>query len=354
MTSRPAILALFVLAACDQTPRVPPPTFAAHADADTVVASVVQVTDAVPRSDGAWVVLAVEEGQILVVRPDSGTVTPHAGITKDDVPMATGLVSLGDTIYVNDAGLRRVTAWLPSGARIDAFPAVDALRGSYPRVRDAAGQWYFEIGPVAGRDGSGNRDSSAVVRGDALLSRFDTIARLAPPDLAEMQREAGPRQEVRALSGRDRWGVLRDGTVWVARVNQNFVEWFPPGGGEVVRNRPMPDPIIPVENMDRLIYLRRYPEDVRPPMEGIPWALVKPAFERAFAGPGDRIWLLKSGLALDSVRTFQVADSTGWRFNISVPSRGVALGVTATHILMAEEFPGGIRMLRYAVPDSAK
>jgi hypothetical protein len=354
MTSSRWIPLLGALAACNSGPSGPPPNFAATADADTAIAVVVQVTDAVPRSDGSWVLLAIEEGQLLVLQPDSGVVVPHPGINRDEVPMATNIFGSGDTLHVADAGLRRVTTWLPDGNRIDAFPAADALRGSYPRTRDAAGQWYFEIGPIAGRDGSGNRDSSAVVRADPLLTRFDTIARLSAPDLAQVEREGGLRYEARALSGRDRWGVMRDGTLWIARVNQNFIEWFLPGAAKSVRGRSLPDPIITVIEMDRQIYLRRYPEDVRPTNATVPFALVKPPFERAYAGRDGRVWLFKSAPALDSVRTFQVADSTGWLFSVSVPSRGTALGVTPTHILMAEEFPEGVRLIRYAVPDSAR
>jgi hypothetical protein len=48
------------------------------------------------------------------------------------------------------------------------------------------------------------------------------------------------------LAGTDRWGVLRDGTVWLARVNQNQVFWYPPSGGAPAHSRPLPDPIIQV------------------------------------------------------------------------------------------------------------
>ena len=80
---------------------------------------------------------------------------------------------------------------------------------------------------------------------------------------------------------------------------------------------------------------------------------MKPPFERAFATPDRRIWLFKSGVALDSVRVFQVVDSTGLLLVVKVPSRGTALGVDGKFIVMGEEFPGGIRLLRYVVPKEA-
>jgi hypothetical protein len=83
------------------------------------------------------------------------------------------------------------------------------------------------------------------------------------------------------------------------------------------------------------------------------FALIKPPFERAFPDAAGRIWLFKSAPALDSVRTFQVADTAGWALSVAVPSYGTALGVADGEILMGEEFPGGIRLLRFRMPVEA-
>jgi hypothetical protein len=66
------------------------------------------------------------------------------------------------------------------------------------------------------------------------------------------------------------------------------------------------------------------------------------------------VWLYKSVPALDTLRSFQVADSTGWLFSVTVPTYGVALGISASHILVGEEFPGGIRLLRFPMPAEAR
>lgn len=341
---------LALLAAACGEPPAPPPTVAADPAADTVVVPVRHVSDAVRRSDGRWVVLGTEEFRVLVVDFDAGTAEPYPGMTPDEVPGATVLLGAGDTLLVGDWGLRRVTAWLPEGRRVDAIPTPDALRGAFPRARDAAGQWYFELSASPGRDGRGILDSGAVVRADAYLSTFDTVARLTPPESAEVDRGNGPRLEPLVLAGRDRWGVQPDGTVWIARVQQNKVDWYPPGGTRAHRGRPMPDPILPVTGTDRLIYAQRFPEEQRGNLRNVQWALVKPAFERAFADREGRVWLFKSAVALDSIRTFQVADTTGWLFSVAVPSYGTAVGVAADEIVMAEEFPGGIRLLRFSRP----
>ena len=64
--------------------------------------------------------------------------------------------------------------------------------------------------------------------------------------------------------------------------------------------------------------------------------------------------MFKSAPALDSVRTFQVVDTTGLKAVVEVPSRGTAVGIDGAWIIMAEEFPEGIRLLRYPIPASAK
>lgn len=355
--TRYRLLALGLLvAACNSGPKGPPPSYTAVAIGQPLMAPVVHVANAVNRSDSTWVVLGIEEGAVLVADFAAGSVTPFSGITPEAVPGATGLFGAGDTIFVADWGLRRVTAWTPEGERVDAVPAPDALRGAFPRARDGAGQWYFEVAPPQGADGMGIKDSSALVRADAFLTRFDTVAMLAPPEVAEVDRNGRVRLEIRALTGRDRWGVQRDGTVWVARINQNQLFWYFPGRAEPAHTRPLPDAILPVTQMDRQRYLRRIPEANRPAVQALSWAIVKPAFVRAFGAPGGRVWLFKSGDQdpVDSSRTFQVADSTGWLFDVEVPSYGVALGVTPDEILMGEENPEGVRLLRFRIPAEAR
>ncbi len=349
---RPYILplALAAAAACSSPPP-PPPIVSADATTDTLFVPIVVAGTGFSRSDGSWVFRAVEEGRVYVADFATGTVTPHPGITTEDVPLLVGLFNAGDTALVADAGMRRLTAWVPSGTRVDAIPAPDGLNRSLPKARDAAGQWYFELAPSSGRDGSGAADSTAIVRSDPLMERFDTVAKLGPPELIAMNRDNQRRYEIPALSGRDQWGVRNEGTIWIARVHQNFVQWFAPSGGKPVATRHLPDPIIMVTDMDRQIYINQYPEDQRHLAANIPYAGVKPPFERAFADSRGRTWLFKSAPALDTVRTLQVIDSTGVRLVVKVPSYGVAVGISDTHLLMAESYPEGIRLLRFRIPD---
>lgn len=340
------------LAACSK-PAPPPPELLLAATADTVVVPVVGISAAVPLSDGRWVVIAPEEGAVRVVDFTARSVAPFAGSPATSAPGPTMLASTADTVIVGDWSTRRFVTWLPDGTPVDSHLAPAALAGAFPQARDAAGQWYFEIGPPQGPEGRGPGDSAAVVRSDAMLTRFDTLAFLAPIDLAEVSTPGGRRMVRRALSGRDRWGVERDGTLWIARVDQNLIEWRGPGGEKTRKSTRLPDPIWPVQEMDRQIHINRFPEEYRESARQLPFAAIKPPFESVLPIRSGMFLLEKNGLALDSTRAFQVVDVDGVIRRIVAPSRGNAFGFDGSHLLLAEQFPEGVRLLRYLVPGQA-
>ncbi len=347
-------IALLLLAAACTPPKPPAPVITVAPTADTLIVPVVGLANAASRSDGRWAVIALLEDQLYLVDFGAKTVKPFPGITKTEVPHPLTLISVGDSIIVGDWGLRRFTEWSPTGQRLNAWPAPDALHGALARGRDAAGQWYFQISPDPKADGSGLIDSAAIVRGDPQLSRFDTIARLAPAEIVKVAGIEGSHYQRRTMGGDDAWGVQPDGTVWLARHYQNYIEWRRPGAKAVQKSPMLPDPVLTNSDMDREIYVHRFPEDQRQAARELPNSPVKPPFEHAFATPDGRMWLSKSDTALAPVRHFQVVDSTGVLVTVAVPSRGFALGVDGNWILMGEEFPGGIRLLRYPVPNEAK
>ncbi len=349
---RPALALLLLLAACGRGDPLPSVAHDLPQTPDTLVAAgVVNISYAVPLSGDRWALLAVEERQVLVADFAAGTVVPFPGITREDVPEPTVLFSHGDTIAVGDWGLSRLTRWVEGAGRVEAVPVPAGVRGALPRARDAAGQWYFQIPPRAGTNGEGKRDSTVLVRSDPLLTRFDTVARLSAPDLVVVEDGYGRSLVPRALGGEDRWGVYPDGTLWVARIRQNRIEWYSPTGGKPVVSRPLPDPVLTLSDMDKEIYLQRFPEIERDnARQSTLWSPIKPPFERAMVGPAGRLWLFKSAPALDSIRRFQVVVPRGVAAVVSVPSRGMALALSNEGILMGEEFPGGIRLLRYRFP----
>ena len=216
----------------------------------------------------------------------------------------------GDSLYVGDWGLRRTSIWSADGHLVRSIPAADVARGALPEGRDQGGRFYLELAAPAGTDGSGNRDSAAVVVADPGITHVDTLARLAPLDLAEVIGEAGRRFERRVFSGTDHWGVLADGSLWVARVYHNRVDVRSPDG-RWTKGQSLPDRVLEVTRFDRELFFRKFPPELRATAERLPFAPVKPPFEAAITDPAGNIWLEKSRAPADSSRRYHVTDRQG-------------------------------------------
>jgi hypothetical protein len=320
---------------------------------DTVPTGYAEVADAAWLRDDRFAVVAPMDVTVGLVDLAGREVSPLGGRgTKELRNPATGFVS-ADTLHVGDWGLRRTTLWTLDGKLIRTMPNVDAARGALPRGRDAAGNFYLELSPRPGPDGSGNRDSAAVVRLSAGLARFDTVARLAPLDMAEVSGDAGRRFERRALSGVDRWGVLPDGSLWVARVYENRVDWRGPDGAWT-RGDPLPDRVLEVTRYDRELFYQKFPPELRNTAEQLPFAAVKPPFEAGFTAPSGHVWLEKSRAPTDSSRRYHEVDRQGHLLReIRVPGQGRIVALADRFALVAERVRDGTRFIRFPVPPSS-
>jgi hypothetical protein len=345
-------LALTALAvACGPGRAEAPPEEALALPSDTLIATWGNLPAAAPLSPGRWAVISSDFDAAVIADFNAKTLTPLGGARQKAYLHPSFVFTAGDTIYLNDWGLRRATVWTGGGTLIDSIPAPNALRGALPRARDAAAQFYFEVPPIPGRDGSGNRDSAAAVRAPSALSRFDTLARLSPLDLKEVNRENNPRFEPMVFSGRDLWGVWPDGTVWIARLLRNQIVMRDPSG-KITRGPELPDPVWEVTQADRERYLQGFPAEVRPKETDLSWSLIHPPFIAAFMQPGTAIWLEKSKPALDSIRRVHVVDRSGNLqrvFRLAGAARIVAVGTDK--VLVAEQFEGGVRLMQVRIPD---
>ncbi|MBK6423162.1 MAG: hypothetical protein IPF77_13305 [Gemmatimonadetes bacterium] len=341
----PALLPL-LLAAC---PAAAPPLESRELapPADTVIAPFAgEVTDAAWLEGDRWVVISPQDRAVQVVDFGTQALAPFPPRARQELDQPFHLFRSGDTIFVADWQRRRLTGWSLRGAPAGVLPAVDRFRGALPRARDAAGRWYFELRPPPGPDGSGNRDSAAIVRTD-LTGPDDTVARLAPFDLAEVLSEGRRRLERRLLSGQDRWGIRPDGTLWVARVAENRVEWRADSGA-VELGHQLPDRVLPVTENDRELFLNRFDAGLRPTVAQIPFAAIKAPFEGATLDPDGQLWLTKSRAIGDSLRYYQVVDRTGALVR-EVTHRGLGhvLAISPTDLLVAEPIEHGVRLLRF-------
>jgi len=344
-----AAAALMVSAACGEK-RPPVPVATLEGATDSLLTDIGEVTTGTWLTDGRWAVLAPAAEAVALAEPSSDSVTPLGGGSTRELKSPATLFRLGDTLYVGDWGLRRTSRWTLDGRFVGAVPSTETVRGALPRAADRNGWFYFELAPNPGPDGQGNRDSAAVARTRPGSPRVDTLARLTPLDIAEVTGAAGRRFERRVFSGNDVWGVLPDGSLWVARVFENRVDWRDPSGNWT-KGEPLPDRVLEVTRYDRELFIRRFPPELRATAQQLPFAAVKPPFEAGFTSPGGEVWLEKSRAPVDSSRGYHVVDRRGrLRGEVRLPGTGRIVAVGRDAVLAAEPSRAGERLIRFPLP----
>ncbi len=355
MPARPPIIpflaACAALAACGE-PSPPAPVVELSPSADTVTTGYADIVDGAWLGGSRWAVVAPSDVTVGLVDVTTRKVAPLGGEGGKELRNPATAFVVEDTLHVGDWGLRRTTLWTLDGKLVRAVPSMDAGRGALPQARDSLGNFYLKVAPRPRPDGSGNRDSSTVIRVSPDLARADTVARLAPLDVAEVVAESGRRFERRAMSGEDLWDVLPDGWLWVARVYENRVEWRSPDG-EWTRGEALPDRVLEVTRYDREVFYQKFPPELRSTAEQLPFAAVKPPFEAGLTAPTGHVWLEKSRAPADSSRRYHEVDRRGRlvrEIRVPGPGRIVALGDEAA--LVAERLRDGTRFLRIPIQPS--
>lgn len=350
---RSAGLGLLAVVACGGAKPVEYPTADFPLPTDTVLTPYVNVPVGTWLGGTRWAVVSDDAREAAMVDFAEKSRRALGGRKGSDAEIRNPVSAFvsADTIWVTDWALGRSTLWTMAGAAAGTVPAPLELRGSLPASRDAAGQLYYEIRPNARRDGSGNRDSAAIVRQVPGAARFDTVGRLSPLDLAEVQDAGGRRFERRVFSGQDRWGALRDGSLWIARVYRNYVSWIDPVGKHL-KGEDLPDRVIEVTFTDREQFLSQFPEELRATAERLPYSPLKPPFENAITAPSGEVWLEKSRPVVDSTRTYHLIDRKGALTRVLVlPSRqGHVIAVGDTLVLVAEQWRQGVRLMQVRIP----
>ncbi len=317
--------------------------------ADTVVVPWTNMPEAAHLGGRRWVVVGADFETASIIDFATGSATRVGGPTPTELAKPFGVFAISDTAFIADWGKQRTTLWTSDGALAGSVGAPAATRGNMPKARDAAGQYYFEIPPIAGPDGSGLKDSAVIVRGNPTLTAFDTIARLAPLDIAEVTEPRGKRYERMVFSGNDWWGVRANGQLWIARVRRNEVSVFQ--GTKERRGDRLPDPVLEVKRPDREQYIQSFPDDLRGMAEKLPFAPLRPPFERGFPGADGFVWLRKSKMAADSIRRYHVVDTVGALTRVfATIGNGLIVAAGRETVLLAEQFKGGVRLMELRLP----
>ena len=338
-----AALSAGLLLACGES-RSAAPVLELPTSGDTITTPDSDPTGAAWLEGDRWAILAAPNETAGIVDFSDRTIRQLGGGRSKDLQNPTTLFVSQDSLYIGDWGHRRTTVWTLAGRLIRSFPTSTAVRGALPQARDSMGRLYLDQYPPAGPDGSGNRDSAAVLLISPGRAQADTIARLAPLDIAEVVGDAGRRFERRVFGGVDRWGVLPDGSVWVARVYENRVDWRAPDG-KWTRGQALPDRVLEVTRYDRELFLRKFPPELRGTAQQLPFAPIKPPFEAALTSADGQVWLEKSRAPADSARAYHVVDRRGrLARQVRVRGQGRVLAVGPRAVLVAESTPDGTRL----------
>lgn len=323
-----ATLVLFVLAGCSRESHAPVTVL--DRPEVTLDHTFKQVSNVVELHDGRLAMADLKDKTFLFFNPVSGETTPigeHADTIKPNDP-APGRHRLpgyvlrfgGDTLGLVDFGAQRTTLWNEKGEFLSVLPGAGIGGYNQPLAYDARLNGYKEdYRTVLGGLEPGQElefDSLSVLRitpGDTVA---DTIAHLKLPVWGRGQ--FGEQQKIVStiFSGRDLFGVLPDGSMWVARASNNAVDWRAPDGSWT-RGPSRPFTKIPVpqgEKDEFLAKLRVQMSQMGAPA-GIelsyPFADEKPPFQAALTNPSGEVWLQRSRAWADSVPVWDVVGRDG-------------------------------------------
>ncbi len=240
----------------------------------------------------------------------------------------------GDTVALVDFGAIRTTRWDEGGRPLDVLP-IKPVSGETPvLLYDTVGHGYkidYQAILGGGDPGRSVRPDSVPVLRIALRSGVvDTIAHLAAPEYGDATFGEQVQQAAKVFAPSDYFGVLPDGTAWVARGRENQVDWRAPDG-TWRSGRARPYTRLPVTQADKDRVLNQVreqgkqfgmPQDLR---IDYPFAETKPPFDFALGRPNGEVWLQRPRATEDAAMVYDVVNRQGmWRREVTFP-KGAAL-----------------------------
>jgi hypothetical protein len=240
----------------------------------------------------------------------------------------------GDTIALVDFSAIRTTLWNEAGKPIGVL-SIKAVAGNTPvLLYDTLGHGYkIDYQAVIGGGEPGRvvrPDSIPVLRITLKGDAVDTIAFLAGPEYGDAVFGEQTQQAAKVFAPNDFFGVLPDGTVWVARGRENRVDWRSPDGRWTL-GKAHEYKRVPVTQADKdrvLAQVREHGKQFGMPQDlhiVYPFAETKPPFEFALGRPTGELWLQRPRSDDASPMVYDVFDRKGvWRRDVAFP-KGVTL-----------------------------
>ena len=159
---------------------------------------------------------------------------------------------------------------------------------------------------------------------------MDTIARLAGAEYGQARFGEQVQEAAKVFAPNDFFGVLPNGTAWVARGRENRVDWrSPEGRWRQGQHHDFAPQAVTQADRDRVLaQVRERGKQFGMPQElriEYPFADTKPPFDFALGRPAGEVWLQRPRAEENAVYTYDVFDSAGkWQRAVTFPA-GAAL-----------------------------
>ncbi len=234
-----------------------------------------------------------------------------------------------DTLALVDFSAIRTTRWDEKGRPIDVLPLKEVSGRTPVLLYDTVGHGYkidYQAVLGGGEPGRSLRpDSIPVLRIQLKSGAVDTIAHLAAPEYGDATFGDQVQQAAKVFAPNDHFGVLPDGTAWVARGHENRVDWRAPDGtwrrGQMRKYTRLP---VTQADKDRVLTQVReqgkqfgMPQDLR---INYPFAESKPPFDFALGRPTGEVWLQRPRTQEEAPLVYDLVDRQGkWLRAVTFP-----------------------------------
>ena len=240
----------------------------------------------------------------------------------------------GDTLVLVDFSGLRTTLWSESGKSLGVLPIAEVAGSAPVLVYDTVGHGYkVDYQAVLGGAEPGHLvrpDSVPVLRIVLSTGKVDTVANLASPEYGEAMFGEQMQQAVKVFAPNDFFGVLPNGTAWLARGHQNRVDWRA-ADGAWTRGTTHDYTKSPVTQADRdrvLAQVKEHGKQFGMPQDltiRYPFADTKPPFDFALGRPNGEVWLQRPRAQEDVPLTYDVFNRRGsWQRSVEFP-KGASL-----------------------------
>jgi hypothetical protein len=234
----------------------------------------------------------------------------------------------GDTVALVDFAAIRTTLWNSRGKPLRTL-SIAPVGGATPVLAyDGVGNGYkidykAILDPPPGQ--AARPDSVPVLRIALAGGKVDTVAQLGAPEFGEAKFGEQKQQAAMVFAPNDFFGVLANGSAWVARGRPNRVDWRSPDGTwRVGQSRKFTGEPVTQADRDRVLaQVREQGKQYGMPQElaiEYPFAKIKPPFDFALGRPNGEVWLQRPRGADEAPMVYDVFDNQGtWRREVAFP-----------------------------------